>query len=75
LKEVNMAVEKYSHKEYKCSRCGHVSKQGTNHWGNIYPKCDNCSWKNPLQPFVKHTCSEDHPVQYLKKKFSNSGLL
>lgn len=52
---------KYTQKLYKCSRCGKKSTHGTNHWGDIYPKCEGCSWKNPLQPFSAHVCLEAPP--------------
>jgi DNA-directed RNA polymerase subunit RPC12/RpoP len=49
-------------KEYKCDRCGAVSIQDTNHYGKIYNlRCPNCSWKNPMQPFVTMTCMEKPP--------------
>ena len=52
---------KYSQKKYRCNRCGHESLHGTNHWGEIYPCCSNCSWKNPRQPQSTHTCLEPVP--------------
>jgi len=53
----------YSQKEYKCNRCGALSMQGTNHYGEIYNlRCPNCSWKNPTQPFVTMTCTKEPPA-------------
>ena len=57
----------YSYKRYKCDRCGNITKQGTNHWGQIYNmRCEKCSWKNPLQPFVTMTCVEKMPKKYAR---------
>lgn len=52
---------KYSHKHYKCSRCGFVSFHGTNHWGEFYDTCRQCSWKNPMDPIVTWECQEPMP--------------
>ena len=52
---------KLSMKLYRCTRCNHESYHGTNHWGEIYPTCPRCSWKNPLQPQVPHECLEKCP--------------
>jgi DNA-directed RNA polymerase subunit RPC12/RpoP len=41
-------VNKLSYKKYQCQRCGHVMDIQTNHWGEVYPRCPNCSWKHPL---------------------------
>lgn len=59
---------KYSVKEYRCTRCGHVSRIGTNHWGECYPSCSECSWKNPMQPMVAHECLEPMPEGFTKPK-------
>ena len=34
---------KYSIKKYKCRSCGTKKETGTNHWGSIYPYCNNCN--------------------------------
>lgn len=39
-----------SSKKYKCQRCGYEMMTTTNHYGEIYPRCPNCSWKYPLSP-------------------------
>ena len=50
----------YSGKPYKCNRCGNVSNIGTNHWGEVYSRCSNCSWKHPLEA-DSHECLEPVP--------------
>ena len=40
---------KYSRKKYKCMTCGHISDHGTNHYGEIYPRCRACGWKHPME--------------------------
>ena len=52
---------KHSQKRYKCTRCGHERLLGTNHWGECYPTCPGCSWKNPMASYVAHVCLEDCP--------------
>ena len=52
---------KYSHKPYKCPRCGHEESHGTNYWGKIYVNCKGCSWKNPTNPIVAMECQEPVP--------------
>lgn len=55
---------KYSHKMYRCTRCGREQLQGTNHWGEIYPRCPGCSWKNPMDPQPVWVCLEPRPEGY-----------
>lgn len=55
---------KYSQKRYQCTRCGNIELRGTNHWGEIYPRCNKCSWKNPLDPFPIWKCLEEMPEDY-----------
>jgi len=55
---------KYSHKNYKCSRCGKEEVHGTNHWGEFYDRCRECSWKNPMDPTVVWECQEPMPEGY-----------
>ena len=57
---------RYSHKMYRCTRCGREESHGTNHWGDIYPSCDCCSWKNPLDPSSAWECMEEMPEGYEK---------
>jgi len=59
---------KYSRKDYRCTRCGHVQSHGTNHWGEIYPRCDNCQWKHPMQVGSVWECLEPMPEGYEKPK-------
>jgi hypothetical protein len=40
-------------KRYGCSHCGAVSLEGTNHWGEIYSRCNSCSWKRPMDTTIK----------------------
>jgi len=56
----------YFQKKYKCTRCGNIELQGTNHWGEIYPHCDKCSWKNPMDPNPTWVCLEKMPKGYKK---------
>ena len=51
----------YSYKKYRCTSCGHVSEHGTNHYGAIYPRCNECGWKHPMQLSMVHECLEPVP--------------
>lgn len=51
----------YSHKKYRCLSCGHISVQGTNHYGQIYPRCTKCGWKHPMEAGQVHECLEPVP--------------
>lgn len=55
---------KYSHKMYRCLRCGHEESVGTNHWGDIYSPCRNCNWKNPMDGNPTWKCLESPPAGY-----------
>ena len=57
---------KISSKLYKCTECGHESLHSTNHYGEIYPSCRNCSWKSPLSPTKVHVCLEPLPEGWQK---------
>lgn len=57
---------KVSSKLYRCTRCGHEEHHSTNHWGEIYPRCRNCSWKNPMDPMPVWECLEPMPEGYEK---------
>lgn len=54
---------KYSIKPYECTRCGHKSQIGTNHWGETYGPCSNCHWKYPMMGST-HKCLEPVPEGY-----------
>lgn len=57
---------KYSHKQYKCRRCGSIESVGTNHWGEIYSRCKNCNWKHPMDGNPTWDCLEPMPDGYDK---------
>lgn len=57
---------KISVKLYRCTRCGREERRSTNHWGDIYPTCPGCSWKNPMQPQTTMECLEPMPEGYAK---------
>lgn len=63
MSETKPTTGRYSIKRYQCKRCGHESQEGTNHWGEIYSRCSNCSWKYPLEATVK-VCLEPVPEGY-----------
>jgi len=69
LRSVNgtkpMTTGAYSQKPYRCTHCGHEAHQGTNHWGETYGPCGNCSWRRPGQP-TRHECLEACPEGYTK---------
>lgn len=52
---------KVSHKQYKCPRCQNKEPHSTNHYGKIYVRCKNCSWKNPMDPIVAMECQDPLP--------------
>jgi DNA-directed RNA polymerase subunit RPC12/RpoP len=54
-------IEKCCTKNYRCTECGHESKQDTNHYGEIYIRCSNCSWKSPMSPMQVHECLDPLP--------------
>jgi len=39
-------------KPYRCTRCGHIQSIQTNHYGECYSPCKECSWKHPGEPSV-----------------------
>lgn len=54
-----MKTGKCTSKLYKCSECGYEVKTTTNHYGEYYDRCDNCSWTpNQIKTFV---CQETLP--------------
>jgi DNA-directed RNA polymerase subunit RPC12/RpoP len=56
----------YSLKEYRCTRCGRKELHGTNHWGEIYTSCKECSWKNPNDYISTWECLEPMPEGYTR---------
>jgi DNA-directed RNA polymerase subunit RPC12/RpoP len=54
-------TSKYSVKNYECTECGHQSRQGTNHYGQIYIKCSKCGWKKPMVFQMVHKCLDPLP--------------
>ena len=54
-----------STKRYECVHCAHESQISTNHWGEVYSPCRNCSWKRPGQGNI-HKCLEPLPEGYAK---------
>jgi len=55
-----MITGQITSKEYRCTHCGHIESASTNHFGEIYSKCSNCSWKRPGQVTVRE-CVEPLP--------------
>ena len=55
---------KYSQKLYKCKNCGFEQLHGTNHWGEIYPACNGCQWKRPMEIGSIWECLEVMPEGY-----------
>ena len=60
-----LTTGKHSQKMYRCNRCGKRSLHETNHWGNIYSSCNDCSWKHPLQSQATHQCLEHCPDTHI----------
>lgn len=56
----NPTTGKYSVKKYKCTVCGTIKDHGTNHWGEIYPKCFKCN------TITTWCCLEPMPKGYEK---------
>jgi hypothetical protein len=54
-------TSKYSVKKYKCTSCGYISNHGTNHYGQIYPRCRECGWNHPMEIGQVHVCLESVP--------------
>lgn len=44
---------KVTTKRYGCTHCGAISQEETNHYGEIYSRCKECSWNRPGNPTVK----------------------
>ena len=56
----------YSHKKYRCKRCGHERMIGTNHYGECYGhlgmnRCPGCGLKHPMECDV-FECMETPPA-------------
>lgn len=52
-------------KRYRCSHCGHVTFQSTNHYGQTYSfgrvnRCSECGWKRPLETTVWECLDSEH---------------
>ncbi len=47
-------------KNYKCDLCGATRVSTTNHYGKIYDRCPNCSWKTPMT-INTATCLDQPP--------------
>jgi len=64
-------------KQYRCIDCGHESSHSTNHYGEIYPRCRACGWKNPMKLSQVHECLEtlpegwDTPVKWTEVKLGD----
>ena len=50
----------YSHKPYRCTKCGREEKIRTNHWGECYPYCKTCRMQTAWE------CLEPVPEGYTK---------
>lgn len=51
-----------SSKKYKCVYCSHVSSIATNHYGDVYSKCQKCAWKRPMDMGGHHRCVDPVPA-------------
>lgn len=69
-------IGKMTPKKYRCE-CGYESTHSTNHFGEFYAKCPNCSWKTPMDPIKTHECLEplpegwDRPVPWKKVRLGD----
>ena len=61
-------------KPYMCNKCGNLTHISTNHWGEVYSRCGNCSWKHPMET-DSHTCVEELPKGYALPNKWNRVLL
>lgn len=54
---------------YKCTHCGHVQSETTNHTGPIHSRCDKCSWKGGVKDGKAHGpgLREFHHVEQTEK--------
>ena len=50
-------TSRVSSKRYRCVHCGAESMISTNHYGEVYSRCDSCAWKRPGQG-NRHVCLE-----------------
>lgn len=57
---------KVTSKKYKCQGCGHESMHSTNHYGEIYVACPQCSWKSPTDKIKVYECLEPLPEGWEK---------
>jgi DNA-directed RNA polymerase subunit RPC12/RpoP len=56
-------MPKIEPKLYRCQRCGKEKTISTNHWGEVYERCEGCSWKNPMDPQGGSGCLEPKSVR------------
>lgn len=61
MSETKKITGKVTTKTYKCLECNHESQHSTNHYGQIYCRCNNCSWKSPMSPIKAMECQEPLP--------------
>ena len=59
---------KVTSKPYKCLTCGATEQHSTNHWGEIYPRCRSCGWKNPMEMGQTFVCLEACPDTHDRPK-------
>ncbi len=57
---------KVAPKRYKCQNCNTEIIANTNHYGEFYDICKNCSWKSPMDPIKTHVCLEPLPEGWEK---------
>lgn len=57
---------KVESKPYKCSECGHIESHSTNHYGSIYIRCNQCSWKSPMSSTKVFECQMPLPEGWQK---------
>jgi hypothetical protein len=57
---------KLTAKRYRCQSCGHEKTAATNHYGEFYDICSNCSSKSPTDPIKVHECLEPLPAGWEK---------
>ena len=53
-------TSKVTSKRYRCVHCGAESQIATNHWGEVYSRCNACAWKRPGMT-NKHECLDPMP--------------
>lgn len=43
-----------AYRAYRCTCCGHIKQQQTNHTGTCAAYCPSCSWKPSAYPIAMH---------------------